>query len=104
VTQQFGVQQESMAQAATKVEDASVQIGQHINTLRSEVETMSAGWRGNAAGAFMQVHESFEVQANKINTALKQMHEALLATGRTYGTQESEQTSTLQGLSGQING
>jgi WXG100 family type VII secretion target len=101
---QFGVQQQSMAQAATKVEDASVQIGQHINTLRSEVEQMMGGWRGDAAGAFMQVHEAFEGQANKINNALKTMHEALIATHKTYGTNESEQTSSLQGLSGQING
>jgi WXG100 family type VII secretion target len=101
----FGVQQESMTQAATKVEDASVQIGQHINTLRSEVEQMlGGGWQGEAAGAFSQVHQAFESQANKVNTALKTMHEALVATGRTYGTQEADQTSAIQGLAGQING
>jgi WXG100 family type VII secretion target len=101
---QFGVQQESMAHAATKVEDASVQIGQHINTLRSEVEQMLSGWRGEAAGAFGQVHASFEGQASRINNALTQMHEALVATGRTYGTQEADQASSIQGLAGQING
>ena len=31
------------------------------------------------------------------------MHEALLATHRTYGAQESTQTHTLTGLAGQIN-
>lgn len=100
---QFGVQQESMAQAATKVEDATVQIQQHINTLRTEVEHMLSGWRGEAAGAFGQVHQAFEGQAGKINNALKTMHEALLATGRTYGHQETSQTSAIQGLAGQIN-
>ena len=32
------------------------------------------------------------------------MHEALLSTHRTYGTQESGQTQTFSGLAGQING
>jgi WXG100 family type VII secretion target len=93
-----------MAQGATKVDDAATQIQGHISNLRSEVETMMAGWKGEAASSFVQVHESFEQQAGKINTALRQMHEALVSTHRTYGTQESNQTQTLSGLAGQING
>lgn len=101
---QYTTSQEAMQQGAAKVDEASNQIQGHINTLRSEVETMMGGWRGEAAGAFTQVHTSFESQATKINTALRQMHDALLATNRTYGTQESSQTQSLSGLAGQING
>jgi WXG100 family type VII secretion target len=101
---QYTTSQEAMAQGAVKVDDASNQIQGHIANLRSEVETMMGGWRGEAASAFIQVHDSFEQQANKINNALRQMHEALLTTHRTYGQQESTQTSTLSGLAGQING
>jgi WXG100 family type VII secretion target len=93
-----------MAQGATKVDNAATQIQGHISALRSEVETMMGGWRGEAAGAFIQVHESFEAQANKMNNALRQMHEALIATHSTYGQQESNQSQTLSGLAGQING
>jgi WXG100 family type VII secretion target len=93
-----------MAQGATKVDDAATQIQGHIQNLRSEVETMMGGWRGEAASSFVQVHESFEQQATKINNALRQMHEALVATHRTYGTQETNQTQSLSGLAGQING
>jgi WXG100 family type VII secretion target len=101
---QYTTSQEAMAQGATKVDDAAAQIQGHIGNLRSEVETMMAGWKGEAASAFVQVHEAFEQQANKINNALRQMHEALVSTHRTYGTQESNQTQTLSGLAGQING
>jgi WXG100 family type VII secretion target len=101
---QYTTSQEAMAQGATKVDDAATQIQGHISNLRSEVETMMAGWKGEAASSFVQVHESFEQQAGKINTALRQMHEALVSTHRTYGTQESNQTQTLSGLAGQING
>ncbi len=100
---QYTTSQEAMAQGAAKVDEAAGQIQGHISNLRSEVETMMGGWRGEAASAFVQVHDSFEQQANKINTALRQMHEALVATHRTYGTQESDQTQTLSGLAGQIN-
>jgi WXG100 family type VII secretion target len=103
VAQQYTTSQEAMAQGAAKVDEAAGQIQGQITNLRSEIETMMGGWRGEAANAFVQVHDAFEQQANKINNALRQMHEALVATGRTYGTQESDQTQTLSGLAGQIN-
>jgi WXG100 family type VII secretion target len=101
---QYTTSQEAMAQGAIKVDDAATQIQGHISNLRCEVETMMGGWKGEAASAFVQVHDGFEQQANKINNALRQMHEALVSTHRTYGTQESNQTQTLSGLAGQING
>ena len=101
---QYTTSQEAMQQGATKVDDAAGLIQGHISNLRSEVETMMGGWSGAAANAFIGVHESFESQANKINSALRQMHEALVSTHRTYGAQESTQTETLTGLAGQING
>ncbi len=104
MAQQYTTSQEAMAQGATKVDDAANQIQGHISTLRSEVETMMGGWRGEAANSFMQVHDAFEQQAAKINNALRNMHQSLQATHRTYGSQEADQTSTLTGLAGQING
>ena len=100
---QYSTSQEAMQQGAAKVEDAANQIQGHIQNLRSEVETMMGGWRGEAANSFIQVHDAFEQQAAKINNALRRMHEALVATHTTYGTQESDQTQTLSGLAGQIN-
>ena len=100
---QYSTSQEAMQQGAAKVEDAANQIQGHIQNLRSEVETMMGGWRGEAANSFMQVHNAFEQQAGKINTALRRMHEALVATHSTYGTQESDQSQSLSGLAGQIN-
>ena len=101
---QYTTSQEAMQSGANKVDEAAGQIQGHIGNLRSEIETMMGGWKGEASTAFIGVHESFEQQANKINNALRQMHEALVSTHRTYGTQESTQTETLSGLAGQING
>ena len=101
---QYTTSQEAMAAGATTLETASTQIQGHIGALRCEVETMMGGWRGDAASSFRQVHEVFESQANKINAALRHMHEALLATHTTYGSQESNQTQTLTRLAGRMNG
>ena len=101
---QYTTNQEAMAQGAAKVEAATQSIQGHIGTLRNEVETMMGNWRGEAASSFVQVHDAFEQQAAKINNALRQMHEALLATHRTYGTNESEQSQGFTGMVGQING
>jgi WXG100 family type VII secretion target len=103
VANQYTTSQEAMAQGANKVDEAATQIQGHISNLRTEVETMMGGWRGEAASSFVQVHDSFEQQANKINNALRQMHSALLSTHQTYGTQETNQTETLTGLAGQLN-
>jgi WXG100 family type VII secretion target len=92
-----------MQRGATAVEEAHGQVQGQIQTLRSEVETMMAGWSGSAANAFVGVHEAFEAQARNINTALDGIHQALLSTHATYGTQESDQTSTFTNLSGNIN-
>ena len=101
---QYTLSEEAMAAGATKVDAASAEIQGHLGTLRSEVETMMGGWRGEAAASFVQVHEAFEAQAGRINGALRRMHEALLATHRTYTTQESTQAHALTGLAGRING
>jgi len=101
---QYTTSQEAMAQGAVKVDDAATQIQGHISSLRGEVDTMMGGWRGEAAASFVQVHDAFEQQATKINAALRRMHDALRGTHQTYGTQEANQTQTLSGLAGQING
>lgn len=100
---QYTTSQETMAQGAARVDEASNQIQGHISNLRAEVDTMMGGWRGEAAGAFVQVHDAFDQHATRINTALRQMHEALRATHAIYGMQETTQTQTLSGLAGQIN-
>lgn len=93
-----------MQAGANKVEEAQQAIQGHISTLRGEVETMMDGWRGEAAQAFVQVHTAFEENANRINSALAEIHQALVATHQQYGTQESDQSQTFTSMTNQING
>jgi WXG100 family type VII secretion target len=93
-----------MQAGATAVEEAQQAIQGHIGTLRGEVEQMRSQWQGQAAGAFTNVHNTFEENAGRINAALQQMHEALVATHKTYGTQESDQSQTFTSMQQNING
>lgn len=92
-----------MSAGATAVQNAHETVQGLIQTLRNEVEQMETGWSGQAAQAFMGVHEAFEGQANKINSALDQMHTALVSTHTTYGTQETDQTQTFTTFHNNIN-
>lgn len=104
MTGAFSTEQGAMQAGANAVQEAHQQVQGLLGQLRGEVEQMMGGWGGQAAQAFMGVHEAFEGQANKINQALDRMHEALVATHTTYGTQESDQTQTFTSMTGNING
>lgn len=99
----FGTSQEAMGAGAVAVSEASEQVQGQINTLRTEVDTMRGGWGGEASNAFGVLHQNFEAQANRINNALRAMHEALGATQKTYATQEENETSNITSMAGQIN-
>lgn len=99
----FATSQEAMAAGAAHVDEATQLVQGQIGSLRNEVETMLGGWGGNAASAFGGLHQNFESQANKINSALIAMQEALVSTRTTYVNQEEQEASSISSLSGQIN-
>lgn len=99
----FNTSQDAMAAGASQVDDAAQQVQGQIGALRNEVETMMGGWGGSASTAFTTLHTNFESQANRINTALRQMQEALVSTRTTYANQEEQEAAAIGNLSGQIN-
>ena len=78
MTGAFTTEQEAMQRGANAVQEAHQQVQGLIQTLSGEVEQMMGGWGGQAASAFMGVHEAFNGQAAKINQALDRMHQALV--------------------------
>lgn len=104
MTGAFTTEQEAMQRGANAVQEAHQQVQGLIQTLSGEVEQMMGGWGGQAANAFVGVHEAFNGQATKINQALDRMHQALVSTHSTYGTQETDQSQTFTNMTGNING
>jgi WXG100 family type VII secretion target len=98
----YAVQHESMAKGATAVEEAATLIGGHLKTLDSEVQTMFGGWNSRASKAFATVHMNWTEQQTKLQTALVDMHTALVSTNQTYQAQEEQESSAFGNIAGQL--
>jgi uncharacterized protein YukE len=84
-----------MHAGALAVREAQQAITEHIRTLRGEVEQMIGGRRGDAGSALTSIHNSFEENAARIDSALARMHEALGGTDQAPEVQEPEQGQNL---------
>jgi len=98
----YSVQQETMVKGAQAVDEATRMIKQHMTQLDSEVQTMFGGWQSQAAKTFGNLHASWIEQQQKLQTALADMHNALVSTRQTYAGQEEEQTSQFNNIAGQL--
>jgi WXG100 family type VII secretion target len=98
----YNVQQETMAKGAQAVDSATEQINGHLQRLDTEVQTMFGGWKGNAQRAFGDLHANWVGQQQKLQTALRDMHEALVKTGQTYNAQEENQAGAFTNIAGQL--
>jgi WXG100 family type VII secretion target len=91
-----------MAKGATAVEEAATQITGHLRTLDTEVTTMYGGWQSRAQKSFQTLHLNWVQQQEKLQTALTQMHAALVSTNQTYVAQEDQQSAAFGKIAGQL--
>jgi len=98
----YQTESESMAKGAQAVEEATVLIRGHLGTLQQHVDTMLSHWRGGASRSFSNAHTAFALQGQKLNDALRAMHEALIQTAKTYQAQEAEHSSQFSNIAGQL--
>jgi ESAT-6 family protein len=89
----FGVDTDAMASSAGKVAVAAEHIDALLTKMRTDINEMLGGWSGNGANAHKDLHERYENDVRTINTTLREIHEALLQTHRTYTHQENAQRS-----------
>ena len=81
-----------MNAGATAVREAQQAIAEHVGTLRREIDQMMGDRRGGAASALTDIHNSFEESADRINSALARMHDALVAMHQTEEVQQPDQS------------
>jgi WXG100 family type VII secretion target len=98
----YSTESESMAKGAQAVEEATGHIHQHLGTLQQHVDTMLSQWKGGASRSFGNAHTAFAEQGQKLNNALRTMHEALVKTGTTYAAQEEQQSGNFSHIAGQL--
>lgn len=91
----FDTETARMQAAATHVTDVTAQIGQLLSSLRAEVATAPAHFKGAAATAFQQLMAQYDTDAAKLNQALTGIAEQIGAAGRTYSSSDEAQSSAL---------
>jgi WXG100 family type VII secretion target len=91
-----------MAKGAAAVDEASAQIDGLLKKLDGEIQAMFGGWSSQAQRSFATLHANWVSQQNKLVVSLREMHEALVATSKTYERQESEQANAFAHVSNQL--
>lgn len=90
---QSSVDRAEMLKAAGQIDDAQNKIHQTQTRLGGQVTELMAGWRGQAAEAFMGAYREFDLQFDRVHQALVGIHEELSQTQRTYTQVEEDQKS-----------
>lgn len=98
----FTNEHDSMVRGAQAVQDAHDKIKGLLGQLQGDVEAMRGGWKGTASNSFGNAHEMFNQQGQKLNGALDNMHQALVATGQAYAQSEEEGSSSFSNIASQL--
>lgn len=91
-----------MVKGASAVEEASTLIAGQLKTLDAEVQSMFGGWNSRAQKSFATLHVSWVEQQQKLQTALVDMHSALVSTNQTYVAQEETEAGAFSHIAGQL--
>lgn len=84
------VDRAALAKAVQEIETKAQVIQGLRNTLQDHKATISAGWKGGAAGTFDHVFGEFDADFTKVIQALETMHEKLTGTRIQYEAREQE--------------
>jgi WXG100 family type VII secretion target len=94
---------DSMATAATQVEEAVAQIrGLQSRLNATHADTMT-GWQGESASAFTAAFTEFNADFSKVITALDMMHEKLIGSRVNYNASESANTASANRITTALN-
>ena len=97
------VQRAAMNQAAQQLDDAYSVVTALRQQLQGHKGELLGNWQGEAATAFSNVYEQFDADFGKVLTAMRQLHEKLVATHARYVATEAEQSATVNKVAGLLN-
>lgn len=89
----FRTELPTMAQASQHVYDVNDRIQAQLTGLWQKLEPLRGAWQGSAATSFQVVHERWQADAAKLNTALRAIGDALVGTHRNYAMTEQTNQS-----------
>jgi WXG100 family type VII secretion target len=87
---QYTATTEEMQRAAQQVLSTNEQVQGQLRSLQSQLAPLAGAWTGQAATAFQQLMERWNIDAAKLNQALEGIGSAIQTSGRSY--QQAEET------------
>ncbi|MCU7824731.1 WXG100 family type VII secretion target [Kitasatospora sp. DSM 101779] len=95
---QFKTTAEEMNAFANRIGEVNAQVQGEIQRLNALVDSIKAGWQGQAAQAYQQMQTRFNEDATALNKVLDEIKQAIEATTKLYAQTEQEQQSSMSGL------
>ncbi len=99
----FTTETPQMQAAAHHVSDVNAQITALLASLRAEVATAPAHFKGAAAATFNQLMANYDMDAKKLGDALNAISEQLAAAGRSYEARDTAQSESLRSSGSGLN-
>lgn len=99
---QSQVNRASMQTAAGQIEDAHGQIHGIQTTLAGQVNSLRAGWIGQASDAFYGAYTQFDNEFEKVKKGLDDIHEKLVGSQLSYTQTEEEQKAASNPILGML--
>ncbi|MFG6402280.1 MULTISPECIES: WXG100 family type VII secretion target [unclassified Microbacterium] len=94
----------ALARGAEAVSGTHVTIHDSTRRVLDELDELSGHWSGEAAQSYSQLVSEWAAGADKLNTVLVRLEEALRATERAQAANEQEHRATIGGLGALLGG
>lgn len=79
-----------MQKASQDVEGVADQLTSQLTSLMGRLQPLESAWKGAGAESFTQVKKQFDEDMLKLNTALRQVAEAVGTAGKDYDVSDQE--------------
>ncbi|HWC83909.1 MAG TPA: WXG100 family type VII secretion target [Pseudonocardiaceae bacterium] len=93
-----------LIQAGKQMESANEQLQANLKNVMSEVEGVAGAWSGQAHSAFVQLMDSFNTDAQKLNENLNKIAEAIAGSAQAYQRQEEESAQSVSSIASALKG
>ncbi|MFD7918536.1 WXG100 family type VII secretion target [Streptomyces sp. NPDC059740] len=99
--QQFTTTEEEMVAFSGRIDSVNQSIQGEIQRLQTVVDTITSGWKGQAASSYNQLQSQVNEDATRLNQLLSEIKEAIDQTTQNYSASEEEQMQSIHQVTSQ---
>ncbi|MGD3107989.1 WXG100 family type VII secretion target [Streptomyces sp. YGL11-2] len=101
---QFTMTGEEMHAFSGKIESVNHAIQGELQRLNQVVDTITSGWKGQAATSYHQLQSQVNEDGTRINQLLAEIKEAIDETNKNYVASEEDQAQSMSHVTAQAGG